>query len=440
MKHKIARLFLGNLWLKILSLGIAFLIWMIVSNANNPVKTQLFTNIPITIVNQDFVADIGKVVEPEGDGTVTLKVTDRKSVLQTLSRSGSDFYVEADMKNLSEMNTVPLTVTCSNSMITWDKIEIAPASLQVTLEDKVEQTYVASVSPDGEPSSGLEVGTTSIRQGKNIVIDGPRSLMNIINQVVAPINVAGLGEDASVRSTLKVYDKNGDAFTDSQMASLEIKDASGNVLDERQVTVKVDLWKVKTDVPIKVKTTGTPAWGCRVAGITTIPETISVAGTDAALRNLGDEFDVAEPIDVEGADQNVTQEINLTDTLENMEGLKLITDADPSVQVTAVIEQNGDVTLQVPLSNIKVSGRPDGMTLVFTPADAVTVKVRALSSDAARLSQKDVTLSVDLSACAKEGSYELPVSVSLPSGYELAGDVTLKVSSTKQEVQTEAGE
>ena len=87
----------------------------------------------------------------------------------------------------------------------------------------MEQTYVASVSLDGSPSSGHEVGTTSILEGKNIVIAGPRSLMNIINQVVAPINVAGMEEDSVVSGTLKVYDKNGSAFTDSQISSLEFK-------------------------------------------------------------------------------------------------------------------------------------------------------------------------------------------------------------------------
>ena len=36
------------------------------------------------------------------------------------------------------------------------------------------------------------------------------------------------------------------------------------------------------------------------------------------------------------------------------------------------------------------------------------------------------------------GSYEIPVHVTVPEGYELAGDVSLTVVSAKQEAATEA--
>ena len=437
MVHKIRQALLGNLWLKFISLVIGAAIWLMVSNADNPTRTQLFTNIPINIVNQDSIADIGKVVEPEGNGTVTLRVTEKRSVLEKLSKSGSAFYVEADMNNITELNTVPLTVTCSNAAVTWDKIEVLPSSLKVTLEDKVEQTYVASVSADGSPAIGYEVGSTQILEGKNVVIAGPRSLMNIINQVVAPINVAGMEADSVLSGILKVYDKNGAAFTDSQLSSLEFKDEVGNIITEHTVNVSVDLWKIKTDVPIIVTTTGSPAWGYNVTRITTIPETISVAGTDEALEALGNEFDVADPVDVSGAKETVTAEIDLTNTLAGMDGIKLITDADPTVQVSVVIEANGDVTLSVPLSDINFENRPEGMNLVVTPADEVSVKIHPQSENAAQITGSDLTLSADLASCSEAGSYDIPITVELPEGYELAENVSITVVSTRQEEQTE---
>lgn len=438
MGYKIRKALLGNLWIKFLSLLIAIGIWLMVTNANNPTRTTLFPNVPITIVNQDSVADIGKVIEAQGSGTVTLRVTEKRSVLESLNRSGSDFNVEADMNNITDMNTVPLTVTCTNPVITWDEIDVSPSSLKVTLEDKVEQTYVASVSAEGAPASGFEVGTSTITEGKNIVIAGPGSLINITNQVVAPVNVDGMKEDTTLASTLKIYDKNGDPFTEAQLASLEFKDESGNVLVNHSVEVQVDLWRIRTDVPIRVLTSGSPAWGFRVAGIKTIPETISVAGTEEALEALGAMFEIPEQVDVDGAAQSVTKEIDLTATIADMPGLKLITDADPSVQVEVEIEGNGDVTLPIPLSSISFANKPEGMDLVFTPADEVSVKVHALSEDAPKTSAEALSLSVDLSVCAVEGSYEIPVQVSLPEGYELASDVTITVVSTRQAAQTEA--
>ena len=262
--------------------------------------------------------------------------------------------------------------------------------------------------------------------------------MRRINQIVAPVDVAGLSSDYTLSSVLKVYDKNGDELTDAQMKSLEFKDATGTVIKDHTVKVMVDLWKIRTDVPIRIRTTGTPAWGYRVSSIKMIPETISVAGTDEALAELGDELTVKDVINVSGAKENVKQEINLEDTLDQLSGLKLISDADPSVEAEVSIEKNGDVTLDIPLSDIVVQNRPEGMELVFTPADKISVSVHATEDDEKPLTAKDISLSIDLSQCADPGSYEIPVHVTVPDGYELAGDVSLTVVSAKQEAATEA--
>ena len=120
-----------------------------------------------------------------------------------------------------------------------------------------------------------------------------------------------------------------------------------------------------------------------------------------------------------------------------MDGLRLITDADPTVQVSVVIEANGDVTVAVPLSDIRFENRPDGMNLVVTPADEVLVKVHHLSENVDTIQTEDLVLSADLASCIEEGSYEIPITVELPEGYELAEDVRITVVSTKQEALTE---
>ena len=56
MAHKIRQALLGNLWLKFLSLVIGAAVWMMVSNANNPTRTQLFTNIPYKNIMRDMRA------------------------------------------------------------------------------------------------------------------------------------------------------------------------------------------------------------------------------------------------------------------------------------------------------------------------------------------------------------------------------------------------
>ncbi len=441
MAHKLKKMLTDNIGLKVIALVLAILIWLFVSNQNDPVRSMILSNVPISIVNEDSFADIGMVAEPEGSGTVTLKVTERRSVLNRLARNGSNFYVEADLENINEMNTVPLKVTCDNFAVTWDEISISPASLKVSLEEKAEQQFAVNVSPLGEVSSGYTIGRTEVKEGKTILIAGPSSLVGIINQVTAPVAVSGLSEDSTLSAGMRIYDRNGSELSESQMSRLELKDSNGNLLNERTVTVNVYLWKVKSDIAIGIETIGTPAEGFRIESITTVPETITLAGSPEALENLGDTLRVDEPVYVDGASEQITKEIDLSDTVAGYSGLKFLNDSDTIISVTVLIEKTGDISLDLPLAEIKMENRPQDMKLVFTPADKITVRVQAPENDKLPITAEEITAKIDLSECAKEGAYEIPVEVELPEGYVLSTLLTVKVISaplqTEEEVATE---
>ena len=43
----------NNMWMKILSVVIAVLIWLFVANTNDPVVTKRFYSIPVKVMNED---------------------------------------------------------------------------------------------------------------------------------------------------------------------------------------------------------------------------------------------------------------------------------------------------------------------------------------------------------------------------------------------------
>ncbi len=440
MKHSRIRRFTDNLLLKLIALVIAMLIWFFITNNDDPIRTQLFTNVEIHMMNENSIADVGKVVEPEGTGTVTLKVRERRSVLESLSKGGENFRVEADLNNINSMNSVPLTVTCDKSNVTWDEIEISPASLKVSLENKIEEPFAVSVSTSGTPASGLAVGGTTVIQGKNILIAGPESIINIISQVTAPISVSGLAKDSSLTSQLKVIDRNDEELTEAQLSRLEFKDSTGALLENGTVNVKVELWKKKTEVPILVGTSGEPAEGYRVSGVNLIPSSIGLAGTDEAFEKLGGTLVADERISVEGATGNISAEINLSDTLAQYTGLKLLTEEEPIISVEIQIERVDDRSYAIPLSEIDMKDLPSDMKLVFTPADSITVSVHADSAALSDLHPSDIEAKMDLSECKSAGTYVIPVEITLPEGYSLNESVEVTVMSTvpEQEMVTEA--
>lgn len=432
MKRKITRVFTNNIGLKMLSLLIAFVIWLIVSNIDNPVKSVLFRNVPIDVINEDSVTDIDKVFDIVSEEKVIIKVTEKKSVINSVSKDGSDFYVVADMENLTEMGTVPLVVTCANPSITMDEMEIVPSSMKVKLEQKKQLEFVVNVSIVGQ-LRGYEVGKTEILQGKTIQIAGPESMVDKIGQVVASCNISQLQSNHRIQSSLTIYDKNGDLFTENQMSRLQIKDAAGVPLSENTVTVEVEMWKLENSVPLEIGTTGTPAEGYELGDITVLPAEINLVGEQSALNKLNGKLAISDLIDISGAKESFTTEVDLEDTLASIDDIRIASDSESVISVSVNIEKNGDQTVSVPLSALDIQNKPKKMTLTYSPADVVIITVH--SDSLKELAVDDMKAAIDLTECTEPGIYEIPVQIELPKEYTLLKPVSLIVTADKEDAK-----
>lgn len=433
MKHKLTR----NIGLKLSSLAVAFLIWLVVANVDNPLDSRLYRGIKIQTANADSVTDIDKTFEFASDDTVVIKVTERQSVLDSLTTNS--FTVVADMESINEMSSVPLTVICSSPFVTLDEIQVVPSSVKVKLEQKKQSDFRVDVKWTGQAARGYEVGKAEVVQGKTVQIAGPESMIDRIGQVVASVNVNNINTDKRMNAVITVYDKNGDPI--SQMNRLQIKDSNGVLLTDNSVMVDITLWEVMNDIPVEVPVTGTPAEGYYVTGVSTVPVTLNLVGTQEALAELNGKIVVKTPVSVDGISASFTETLDITETLVEIEDLQLVSGNDPSITVTVQIEKTGDQTLRMPLSNLEIQNRPSNMTLTFSPADEIAVTLHAVDGSGSKLLLDDIKAKIDLAVCAEPGDYEIPVEIQLPEGYVLVSDVVLLVNATQQEViEDEQGE
>ena len=77
----------NNTGMKILSVFIAILIWLLVANINDPVRTERFSGIPVQIINENALTSLGYAYEVlEGD-EVSITVEGKRSVLNDMSAS-----------------------------------------------------------------------------------------------------------------------------------------------------------------------------------------------------------------------------------------------------------------------------------------------------------------------------------------------------------------
>ncbi|HIX62961.1 MAG TPA: hypothetical protein H9852_00880, partial [Candidatus Mediterraneibacter colneyensis] len=89
-----------NLGLKIMALVFSAFLWLIVVNVDNPVGSRTFTDIPVTIVNDDIITSSGEVYQIVGESTISVTVYANREVRQELS--SDDIVAIADV---SEMDT-----------------------------------------------------------------------------------------------------------------------------------------------------------------------------------------------------------------------------------------------------------------------------------------------------------------------------------------------
>lgn len=422
----------SNSGLKIAAVLVSFLIWLMVTNGSDPEVVSYISGVKITQKNVESVVAADKVFRITGTDkdrqTVDIRVKGRRSVVDSLK--ASDFKVVANMKNLTFMDTIPLEVECLNPAISKKNISCEPAALQVEIEDKKEVTFAVGITTAGKPVSGYEVGTVRIQTGDTILIAGAASLVDIIDKVQVVVNTSGMSKDENVDAAIKIIDKNGDQFSEAQMASLELKTTAGVLLKEEKLTASVDLWEVRDGILLDVKTTGTPRDGYRVASVTTTPETISLAGTETILKELNGKLELPGAISVQGVSESFEQSIDLSEYLQEnyKRTLRQEADAVEKITVKVQIEKLGTTKLELPISDITIQNKPAGFDMVLTPTDKLTIEVRSYSSSADPIKVSDVKAVLDLSDYQKPGNYTVPVDISLPAGFAIADEVTITVN------------
>ena len=427
-----------NLSLKIMSVAIAIVVWLIVVNIDNPVGTNYYTITDVELINKEYVESsdtIGKMCMPEeNQDSVKVAITASKKVRDRIRLS--DITAVADLQQAVSLDTdpvmVPITVTCLASGVLPSDIKVTPQNLTVNLDEKETQEFVVNVSKgDTKPGKDYEVGSLTASPEK-IRITGPKTLVNKIDKVNATIALDGNTEDYTQEVNLTIYDKNQEALSESEMNSLRIE-------NNAKVVVTAKLWKIRTGVKIAAGYVGTPAGGYQVGSVKTVPDTISVAGNTEGLESLSENDNMitipADRIDISGESKDVERKISLKNLLPD--NVKLTSDSSEDVWVTVSILPVGSQEFNLPTKNIEVKIKPYNLQVTFETAQ-IALRIKSESEDLEDLNiNEDVKAEIDLKD-KEAGNYKVPVKLSLPDGYEMVEDVYTEVVISPASVSDES--
>lgn len=410
---------LHNLGMKVLSVVLAIIIWLLVTNIDNPYTTKTFTDISVNVINEDALLKKNKTWDIiEGD-KVSVTIKAKRSIIDKIGRS--DINATADLSKLSITNAVPINVTVDNyDDVIKEKSLGSVDTLKVKLENIEQQQFPVTIETIGEVGSGYAVGT-KIPTPNIVEVTGPESLVNKIDEVRVMVNVEGLTESQTFSAEPVYYTEDGDKLDSSRLTC--------NV---EQVGVAINLLQTKK-VDLKVETTGEVAKGYLLESVLLEPKSITVAGTEEQLEELS-EILVSE-LSIEGLKEDTEENIDITDYLPD--GIKLAQDSS-DVRVKIQIVPLDVKTITIPVGKLTIRNQDQAYRLEYLD-DEITVNIRGEQQDIEDITVEDLKPTIDLSD-AKEGEQKVVVELKeLEHGYyESTPEVRVRlVDRNAEEVATE---
>jgi len=173
--------------------------------------------------------------------------------------------------------------------------------------------------------------------------------------------------------------------------------------------------------------------------ITTTPETISIAGSEEALKKLEDNGNTleipGELINVDGINSDLEANVKLSALLTEEEELKIPEEVGQSVVVKVSILPYGSREYDLKADAIQVQGLSSDLRVSYNK-EKISIRVKGTEANLNALKVEDIKAVIDLTG-KTAGEYTLPVTITLPEGYEQVEEVQATVQLNQAEKTSE---
>ncbi len=421
----------SNWGLKLLSVVIAFGLWVLVVQIENPIVSEDYYNIPVKIINTDKLIEEGKVFEVL-DGSDVIKRVDiraRKKVLTEIKEN--DIVAVADFSKITQMDTVWIDLSVPSYSREISEIYASSESqavLKLSIDTKSPKNLPLTVNVKGDVAEGY-IMTSAKADLNRITISGPASKVEQISSAVVDVDVEGITSDLSASGEIKLYDKDNKLVDEK---SIEKRD--------KTVMVRVSVLATK-DVPIKYNVKGIPAKGYQTTDLVeSIPNTVKLAGQSSVLDAI-DMITIPEDIlDVTERTENLVYNYNIKEYLPADTELA-DKEFNANVKVTVYIEKEISKLFHMPVGNIQMLNIPDGYEVnIIDEINSYEMQIDGLVAEVNEIRDNTLVGILDIKAWMeehnltdmKEGTYYIPVEVQIPETMSVSKPITVYVEVVKK--------
>lgn len=291
--------FKTNLSLKLLSVAIAMLLWLLVVNVSKPEVSDTKT-VQLEVLNQDAFASENKTWQLDGKDTVQISYRVRTDQMKKIS--SSDFRAYIDLEDYSITGAVPVYVEVLNEKDSLVKdVEARPQVVKIEIEDIQQKKFDLNAKAVGQEMEGYSVANIIVSP-ESIYAIGPESEIGRISSIGIEVPVNGLTASVDGVAEPVFYDANKNKINVDSSVSLS----------QTEIAYTVTIHKLKL-VNLQARITGVPASGYHYEGTTISPESIQLSGVESVMETLN-VLNLPQ-ININGATDSITQKIDVADLL-----------------------------------------------------------------------------------------------------------------------------
>lgn len=421
MKNKLTY----NWHLKLLSILMAFVLWLVVVNMNNPDVTKKFYNIPIEILNEDKITSLGEGQVYQVDYPTNRKAIatfkGARSIIDNMSVG--NIKATVDFSDVSSVGAVKINFTVPDGVTL---VDATTENMRISVEPLELKTFSVQFQASGTPADGFVLGKVNV--SPNVVkIKAPKSILENMKQVIVEADVDGLSTNlTNVSSKIKILDGNGSLVSYGENTNVTVS-ASNILINAPMLMTK--------EVPISMKVTGSPVENYRYTGMNYTPNVVTIKGTKALIEQITS-IDIpadAGILSLDGITESKEVVVDITPYLP--EGIYLLDESQRYITVNLYIEPLYTKTIEIPGSSLTVENRPANMVISYDTTRNISIDMYGLKGDLEQISLENLQPSIDLRGLGT-GVHSCLIKVNLSNGIRLLNKPVINVTITEREAET----
>lgn len=396
----------NNFTRKIYSTLIAVIIWIIIYNIYDPIITTKIDNIPVKIINEDAITDLGKVYTIDENENIEIYVTGKQSLVKNLT--SNDITATANLKDLSITNSVGINVQIPKLSNEDIKINYEKNNnIHISLDNYVSRTFSLKVKKENTLNEKYYLEDDNCYE--QIKISGPQQKINQIAEVYILVDESNLYPGSK-----KTY-------------PIQIADNFGENIDSRQFTFSKEMYNYEPTIyniqeaKININCVGNIPFGYSLNSETYIPQTIKISGPKELLKKY-ETINISYNVSNLNSSQNVI--LNLKDYLP--EEIRIISDSS-EITLTLTVEKLTLKEYVFDAKELTIKNLAENYTYKYETIDKIKITVMGEETFLSNLTIDKIAPFIDLEN-KEEGTYSVEIKIPEALNLDLISISTIEVS------------